>query len=264
MIPRFSFLPQSFSARLLSLGLLLALLSVGLPGPTARGQVLVQVREITPKPGTASQLEAALQQHARWREAHGDPWRWDVYEVVQGDRPRTYILRSTGHTWADFDRYDDGFGPKAEQHWRATVAPMVASAKTYVTERDTSLTHLPDDLSDYNLFDVYTYQIKPGHQDEFVEAYGKGFEAIMQATDDRYYALLRVRNGAHEGDTRVVILRKGWADFETPNPSRPEIIQNAYGKETSAQLYEQLNGAYRSSRNLVGRFRPDLSVDGQE
>jgi hypothetical protein len=264
MLPRSSFSSGSFFLRLVALGVLLAVFPATVLVPTAQGQVLVQVREVTPEPGAASQLEAALEQHARWRRAHGDPWRWDVYEVVQGEDHGTYILRSTGHAWSDFDRYGNGFGQEAEQHWQATVAPMVASTETYVTERDTSLTHLPDDLSEYDLFDVYTYRIKPGHRGEFVEAYGKGFEAITQETDDRYYAMLRVRNGAHQGDTRVVVPRAGWADFETPDPTRSEIIREVYGQEEARQAYDQLNGAYRAYENLVARYRPGLSVDAQE
>jgi hypothetical protein len=140
---------------------------------------------------------------------------------------------------------------------------MAASVETYVTERRADLTRLPDDLSEYELYDVYTYHLKPGHHGQFVEAYGKGFEAIVQETDDRYYVMLTMVNGAMEGDARVVVPHKRWADFETLDPSRAEIIQSVYGEETARQLYDQLFNAYRSSTNYVVRIRPELSVEGQ-
>jgi hypothetical protein len=261
-MPNFSFRRVSPVHTFLLIGLI-GLLAGSVSPPTARGQAVVQVREVTPKQGAASQLEAALRRHANWREEHGDPWSWGTYQVVRGEDHGKYVFRSGLQTWAALDRYDEGFGTKAEQHWQKTVAPMAASTKTYVTKRDTSLTHLPEDLSEYDLYDVHTYRIKPGHHGEFVEAYRKGFEAIMQETDDRYYALLRIDHGANAGDIRVVVPRTGWADFKTPDPSRFEITREVYGEEQAGEIFDQFYDAYRASKSQVAQYRPGLSVQAE-
>jgi hypothetical protein len=244
--------------------LALGLLGWGLAAPPASSQNVAQVYMITPEQGAESGLEAAMRQHATWREEHGDPWGWNVYEVVQGKHPGTYIVRSPGHAWADFDEYTQGFGPKAGQHYNATVAPMAASTSSSIVELDTSLTHLPDDMSEYHLIEVTSYRLKPGHGQDFVEALEKAFQAVTQETEERYLGTAHVVNGAEADHVRLVVPHTSWADFKAPDRTVEDILVEVYGEDETEQLFEQFGNAYSSSYNMVVRYRPELSVEAQQ
>lgn len=250
--------------RTLTLALTIVLLGWGLSVPTAQGQEKAQVYVITPQQGAESGLEAAMRRHATWREENGDPWAWDVYEVVQGENHGTYIVRSPNHTWADFDEYRQGFGAEAEDHYAATVAPMVASTSSIISAIDTSLSHLPEDPSGYTLLEVNSYKLEPGNAGEFYEAHEKFFQAITQETEERYIGTVDVLNGAEDDYVRLVYPHTSWADFEAPDRSGGDIIESVYGEEEAEQLYEQFGNGFRSTYNMVLRYRPELSVEAQQ
>lgn len=257
-------LPKHSTCRPLLPITLLALLVASFTVPTAQAQNLAQVYKITPEQGAESGLEAALQEHANWREENGDPWQWEVYQVVQGDNYGTYVLRSSNHTWKDFDRYRQGFGPKGFQHYQATVAPMVASTKAYIAETDTSHTHWPEDPSGYTLFEVTSYRLKPGHGEEFFEAHETFFKAVTQETEDRYIGTIDVVNGAEDDYVRLVFPHEEWADFKSPERSVSDIVEEVHGEEKAQELFDQFTNSFRSYYDEVARYRPDLSVQAQE
>jgi hypothetical protein len=205
-----------------------------------------------------------MRRHATWREENGDPWEWNVYEVVQGKHPGTYIVRSPNHTWSDFDEYTQGFGPKGGRHYNATVAPMTASISSSIVKMDTSLTHWPEDPSGYNLIEVNGYRIKPGHGEEFYESLKTVFQAVNQETGDRYIGTANILNGAEDDYIRLVFPHKNWADFEAPERSAMDIVEEVHGEDKAERLVEQFGSSVRSSYNMVVRYRPELSVGDQE
>ena len=106
------------------LSLVVATAAVMLTGIPAHAQDATYARSytVTPKDGMVAQFEAALQAHTRWRTENNDPWTWGVSTFEVGEAVGRYAIRSGGHSWADFDAYDAGFGPEGLVHWNATVA----------------------------------------------------------------------------------------------------------------------------------------------
>ena len=106
------------------LSLVVATAAVMLTGIPAHAQDATYARSytVTPKDGMVPQFEAALQAHTRWRTENNDPWTWGVSTFEVGEAVGRYAIRSGGHSWADFDAYDAGFGPEGLVHWNATVA----------------------------------------------------------------------------------------------------------------------------------------------
>lgn len=232
-----------------------------LPG-TADAQNLAQVYEVQAKQGAEASFEAALERHAKWREENGDPWDWNVYEVVQGKHLSTYIIRSGNHTWSDFDDYGEGFGPKGGQHYQATVAPMMKSMKSYVVRVDTAASHMPEvEDADNPLFEVTTYKLKPGSASDFFEPVTQALDALAEQDYPEPYYLIDVVAGAGDSHARLVNQHRNWADFEEGDPSVGELIEEVHGEEKTEKLFERYNNSYSSSYNMVVRPRPDLSVD---
>jgi hypothetical protein len=83
----------------------------------AQDNNLSRAYHAVPKAGMAAQFEAAVNAHTQWRKDNGDPWTWGVSVYDTGEHFGTYSVFSGGHSWADFDAYDAGFGPRGLLHW---------------------------------------------------------------------------------------------------------------------------------------------------
>ena len=51
----------------------------------AQGQELGRIWTFTPKMGQGPAFEGALRNHMEFRKAQGDPWDWEIWQVVVGE-----------------------------------------------------------------------------------------------------------------------------------------------------------------------------------
>ena len=122
---------------------------------------LAKVWSITPKAGMTEEFEKALGAHVQWRRDNKDPWHWNVYVEVDGHDVGTYYARSGGHHYPDFDDYE-AFGEKASDHWNDTVQPYVANVRSSMSRELPDMGQWEGNTSDYNLFKVFSIDLKPG------------------------------------------------------------------------------------------------------
>lgn len=224
---------------------------------TGEAQHLVQVYELTPKDGQQAAFEAALQRHGEWREANGDPWRWDVYQVVQGENHGIFMVRSWGHSWSDLDAYSEGFGGEAVDHYNATVAPLVKETRSYISEVDRARSYFHP--GGWSLAEVFTYKLKPGKSEDWLEAVQAIRDAYEQENRPQYFETFHRIVGAGVSHGRIAILHENYADFRDEDWSPLEVVQAVYGEEKAEELSDQYNDSYSSLYNMVIRPRPDLS-----
>ena len=223
-----------------------------------------QIYHLAPKQGAETGFEAALQNHAEWREKHDDPWTWHVYQIVQGKHLGHYIVRSGGHDWSEWDSYNQGFGQKAGSHYAATVAPLVGKSKAYVEAVDTALVRWPEQMEHPKLISVDTYHLKPGGGEDW---YGvaEGFhEAIVQEDAEGYRYAVSYPVAGSAGWARVVTPQENWADFAPPERSSEELMNAVHGEEEAQEMLERFTNSFHSTHSMVVRYRPDLSVHTEE
>jgi hypothetical protein len=222
--------------------------------------VVARTYRFTPAAGKTAAFEQALKTHAAWRKQAGDPWDWSVYQVMTGDHTGSYMVRSGGHTWADLDAYDAGFGPKGSARFQANVAPLLASMTSWVTVSDTVHRHLPESADGYAIISLTTYHIKPGKGDQFdaaVDAYAKA--GAKGGTPGRYAWFNTVNSGP--GGTRgLAVFHKDWASFAPRQPSLGKATEDTFGHELADQIYRDLLGSISYTESLIMQYRPDLSV----
>lgn len=242
---------------------LVAVLLLLAPG-RAPAQDLVQAYEVTPRSDAGAAFESALRQHAEWREQNGDPWSWNVYQVVQGKHLGTYYARSSGHEWADLDAYYQGFEQEAGPHFEATVGPLVKKTSASIWQTDTTHTRLPEEMTEGMLVSVTIYHLKAGKQQDFMEAFGQFHEAAMDADYDLYYVVEQPMNGIGGPQVEVAVLHENWADFEQPTTTVQELLTEAYGEEETQSLFQKFSGSFHHYENMVVAHRPDLSVEGTQ
>ncbi len=239
-----------------------AILAIGLtlaPGQL-RAQNLAQVWTLKPTPGSGAGFEAALRQHMEWRKANGETWNWTMYQIVTGPNQGDYVARSGGHTWADFDAYDAGFGPEGGLNYGATVSPLTASASMTVSITDTTKARLPEDVDEYNLLNVITWTLVPGRGRAFREVVDKYHAAITEADAPFYYVFVNPIAGSTGPSITGVFFEKNWAGFAPSDPTLAEIMTEKYGEEEFEAIQEQLNSSVVSTETQILRRRQDLSI----
>ena len=240
---------------------LLVALLLSLAGQDAWAQDnnLARIYEVKAQSGHAAELEAAIQAHAAWRKEQGDPWYWQVFQVVNGDNLGNIFIRSGDHTWGDFDAYDGGFGQQGSAHWQANVMSHVESITSMITASHADYHQLPEDMSVFNLFSVTFYHVKPGYGDDFMEAVGLFHDAVKKTDWPVHYAWVSTVNGG-EGPANILVLPyENWAAMAGPEKSLGAMMNEVYG-EYASNAFEQFGSSHYATESSILLFRPDLSV----
>lgn len=233
---------------------------LALPDSSA-AQDLAEVYQLTPKEGQAPALESALKGHAQWREEQDDPWSWNVYQVALGERYGTFVVRSSGHSWSDFDGYLEQFGSRAIPEFQAHVAPLVSETRTSIVRMDTALSRVPEDPSDFSVFSVTTYDLEPGQGEDFYQVVEQVHEAAVEHDYAGHYFVYHIEYGAGAEDARIVVPHTSWSDLEPPEETLGDVVSQAYGEEKTAEIFDRFSESFRSAENMVVVARPDLSVN---
>ena len=218
-----------------------------------------QIFEMVPIFGHTQMVENALAEHVAWRIEQGDPWAWDVFQVVVGDNMNTFYARSGNHAWVDFDAYMIEGAP---EHFEQTVMPHLQSFSSMITAVDTTNVYWDPERT-LTLYSIAFYDLIPEKQRTFNEALGKVSTVIRESGFDGIHAFEWILAGG-DGVTDVmgVFPQENWADFEEPDPNMMQIMIAEHGEETTMQIFSDFLSAVRSVKNRVLLHRTDLSVPG--
>ncbi len=248
------------TSTLRSLALVVAT-SVGVSAAASGQNNLARTYNVTPKAGMGAQFETALREHAQWRTANNDPWTWSVSVAETGQNFGTYGIRSGGHSWADFDAYDAGFGPQGLVHYMATVAPLVESTTSTISRTDEDLSRLPPDGFNLAFVTVTKFQLRPGRGSQFNQLIGQANEILMEGGFPEYWVWASPVSGGGPGPyINLVGLHSSWEDMADPDPSFEAVMMAKLGEEGFMEWGNNLAATYRGVASWTLRRRPDLSV----
>lgn len=229
-----------------------------------QGQDLGRMWTFTPKMGQGPAFEEALRGHMEFREAQGDPWDWQIYQVVVGDNVGDYIAASWDHTWEDFDAYDayEGAGILSA-HFQATAGATLEDMTTVITDDSQGIEKLPEDPNyEVNLVFVTNFYLMPGKQGAFNEALMKFDEAIKEANVPFYYSSSVPAAGGSGPLYTIAGLTSNWAEFADPDPNMEQIMVEKYGEEDAVEIFNAFGEAVHHTESFVVRYRRDLSSGG--
>lgn len=227
---------------------------------TAQAQDLAEFWKFTVKPGNQAGFEQALKAHIEFREANGDPWDWFTHQVTVGEEIGTYYVASWDHEWADFDAYDawEG-GAAAVAHFQATVAPLLEDMSNEITENNRSIERMHPDPTSVSLVNVTTFYINPGKQMQFNEVLTKWHETIVENDMPFYYASDYLVAGGEGPVFSIAGFGASWADFAEPDPNMEQIMVEKYGEEEAMEIFTAFGESVHHWKNMIVRFRSDLS-----
>ncbi|MFZ5608947.1 MAG: hypothetical protein ACOY99_04980 [Pseudomonadota bacterium] len=213
-------------------------------------------------PGHQAQMEAALKAHADWRKKNGDPFAWSIYQVIVGEAQSIYIVRSSGHKWADFDTYGDSdFAAKASAHYRETVAPHTTGrAVASIWRNEGKVQRWPQDGGSFKYFLVLEYVIKPGHTQRFTDAAAKFSDVANENDWPGSYAMEWLEAGGEGPKAALVIPSANWAGFADPEPSLYSLLVKKHGEAEAARIRDAFTSAIAGQKSFIVVHRPEFSV----
>jgi hypothetical protein len=227
----------------------------------AQDNNLARTYTVKPKAGMYPQFEAALREHAQWRAANGDPWIWGVYMPETGADLAHVVIRSGGHTWADFDAYDQSFNQKGLMHWNATVVPLIESISSSISAADLENSSIPTTGDAPAFVNVTTFRLRPGQEQLFEQTVNQASAILKQHGWTNFVWAAPVSGDA--GPVRyLATLHPNWADMAEPDPSFAAILIQELGEEGFAAMMSTFGETMRGAESATYRFRPDLSVMG--
>lgn len=231
---------------------------LGITEARAQSHNLAQLWEVVPQKGQGPAFEAALKQHVAWRNAHGETWNWNIYQVVVGSNFGNFYVRSGDHTWADFDSYSL---PGADEHFQETVSPLLESISNVIMASDTVNVYMRTD-GDFNLLQIARYDVIPAKQQEVNAAIGKFSEAIRKQKNKMYHAFSSPAVGGNgEWEITGVFPAENWASFEEPDPSFIELMMSEYGEEEAMEILNSFMSGVKKVASSVLVYRKDLSSE---
>ncbi len=225
----------------------------------AQANNLAKIYFLKVKSGHDVEFVAALKEHAEWRKQAGDPWTWYVYQIVNGKNLGDFVIRSSGHSWADLDSYEE-FLAKGAVEFNKNVGPQIKSISNAITAGDTTNFNWYPNSNDVNLISVTTYHLKPGQGRAFTQAVNKYHTAIKENNRETYYAFAWTVNGGPGPRVTLVLPYKNWAEMQGPDESLRAFMVRILGSEEAQQLSDEFNSTYNSLESSVLRVRRDLSV----
>ena len=248
------------TSTLRSLALVVAT-SVGISATASGQDNLARTYNVTPQAGMGAQFETALREHAQWRTANNDPWTWSVSVAETGENVGTYGIRSGGHSWADFDAYDAGFGPQGLVHWNSTVAPLVESITSTISRADEDLSRPPPDGFNLAFVTVTQFQLRPGREFQANQFIGQATEILKEGGFPDYWVWASPVSGGGPGPyMNLVGLHSSWEDMADPDPSFEAVMMAKLGEEGFMEWMSNFGATFRGVESWTLRLRPDLSV----
>lgn len=244
---------------LFCLFMIAALSLAALSAQPTEENTLARIFIVKVKTGMNAQFETAFKSHVQWRKEQGDPWQWDVYQIVNGELFGDYVLRSGDHSWADMDAYEEFLLKGAPQFYTA-VGAYLESVDSYITRVDPSVTRWPEDAAGFRYLSIIDHWVKPGQTQAFVQAIKEIHEAIGTSGWPVHYAWEITLNGGRGNNLTLVLPHRNYQDMKAPEKPLPVMLTEVYGADKMQQLMKGITETIDYTESHLIRLRPDLSL----
>jgi hypothetical protein len=120
----------------------------------------------------------------------------------------------------------------------------------------------PIDISQMRYFSVNTVRVRPGHDQEYLEARKLLVEAMKKANPNARSAFYSVAAGLPNGTYLVFTPRKSLAELD-PNPAIAKAVQDALGDENRIKRQKLLGDSVISTETTIYAFKPEDELRAQ-
>lgn len=225
----------------------------------AQPESVARIGVFQPKPGMTSQFEQGRKRHNQWHRSQNDSWAWDTWEVLIGENAGQYVTGTFGHKWADFDAFATKLEKADTADSNQNIQPYVQFAKPFLYAYLPDISRPPAGDTPAPLAQLLHFHLKQGAEMDFEQTIRKIHEAIQKTNWPAHYMWYALVSGGPGPQMTLVLPHDNWADFKEPEPSFPQMLENAYGKDEAQAILKSFGTTVESERSEIIRYRPDLS-----
>ncbi len=216
-------------------------------------------------PKASSEYEAGRKKHMQFHRAHKDTWTWNTYSIETGEKTGWYVTSSCGHAWKDFDEWEARMGKADTADGNINLTPYTKDGHNgfYVYRADMSLAPANQPVSPLTWVTIYT--LHPGMVTDFIATVKKINEALTKQADwPKTSGWLQLVNGGRGPEFVLLSSRKNYADMAPLPKSVADVLDEAYGKETSDQLQKSLRDCTDKVSSELAQYHADLSYSPEK
>ena len=210
------------------------------------------------KPGMEKQLEEGIAKHMEWHARVKDPWAWEVWQVVAGEKTGWYVGGVFRRKWSDFDSPPVSAAEDsadADTNTRPYIGPVV----TEFLEELPAFGRPPSTPGPRKLIAFNVVRVKMGGVGKYLEAVRKTKEALEQTNHPMRYYVERVAYGGQFATFYFVHPVESWAGLARPEPSFAAALTETYGEEETRRILGVFGDTVAEESNMILVYRPDLS-----
>jgi hypothetical protein len=199
-----------------------------------------------------------------------------AYEKIDGARPYLAMVSVTGPTEAWFMEPANSFKElEAEMHATDNApAPIkaqldqiaqresneVAASREIITIYREDLSYKPEfDLPHSRYVQVFTFHVRPGRNDDFVEAAKLVRATHEKVNDGMQWAVYQAASGAPAGTFYVFRPVDSLEKIDPTDMTYDKAYQDALGKDGQAKLNKLSSEGYLSIETAIFAFNPKIS-----
>jgi hypothetical protein len=219
------------------------------------GSVYVMV----PKPGMAAQFEQGRKKHMDWHRRNNDTWSWQTYQVMTGEATGTYLSVTFGHTWKDYDTWEDKLGTADAADSETNLTPYLAVSTESLWRVMTDVSNASMSGPPAKMSEVEHFMLKPGSESDFYSVIQKVNDAIAKTNWPGRATWFQLVNGGEGPHYVLVIPHDNWADMAEPTPSFDAMLEKAVGRHDADMLEHTFDKTVAREWSEMTMYRPDLS-----
>jgi hypothetical protein len=251
-------------ARVLAVAALAAALAI-LPAPSQAqdaGGNVAQTVVVDPLPGHAMAFEEGMKAHQASMIRAGDESVWVTFEIVAGERSGQFMVGTFDHAWADFDQEPPVDPARAEESMADNIMPHVEDFRVQWMERMVDLGGWTPDSPRAPMYEVITFQVRPGKDRVFEHFLTKLKGAMSGAGAMPAYSVFLPAVGGTSGEWAVSVPHQSLAEFgATSRDWMEQLLVQAYGHADMQAIIDMADSAIESSKSELFVLRPDLSMN---
>lgn len=193
---------------------------------------IANVYTIEPKPGEATQLEAAIAAHAK--KYHKGDFAWHVATILSGPGEGGYLVVEGATSWTAFDDRGD-LGAEHMKDYETNVLPHVAKSSPASYYRHLEKLSVKGDKMSSKSVALHLH-VKPGRSGDIYDALKQWREVYAKLG-----MVVDVWQTAFSGSTEYVVvvgLKHGLKDFDEDSPNFRKAANDLYGP----RAYDRLMG----------------------
>jgi hypothetical protein len=181
-----------------------------------------------------------------------DAWFITPYESYAAMEKDRMAMDKNAELMSEFERLD-----AADAEFRTNQRGIIATYRPALSHR------APINIAQMRYFQINTVRLRPGHEEEWMEARRILVDALKKANIPTPSDVFGITAGMPNGTFLVITPRKSLAEMD-PNPERAKAVQDALGEDNVKKRQKLISESVISTETSIYAFSPRMSYVSKE